>query len=322
MSSSEKPEIRHAYEHHHLTSSRWDNFKTRAGDVIISTTYKAGTTWMQEIVGNIIFHEKGMEGLAGSYSPWIDMRLNDHAKALDLLENQTHKRFIKTHLPLDGLPWHDTVKYIMVGRDPRDVFMSLLNHWGSHTDRFFDAMNNHPDLVGPPFPRMGDDIPQIWRDWMTKGSFDWESDGYPYWSHLHHCKTWWEFRHLPNIEFFHYSDMLADLESEMRRVAKFIDVDVPEETWPRLVGACTFKSMRDKAIASDNPSRPQMFKGGAKTFFNKGTNGRWVEVLTDEQLRRARCRGTQSRCGRLARARFDPRPTLPPAVKMTTRPAM
>ncbi|MBD3646656.1 MAG: sulfotransferase domain-containing protein, partial [Pseudomonadales bacterium] len=216
MKDSVRPEIRHAYEHHHLAASRWHDFEVREGDVIISTSYKAGTTWMQTIVGNIIFHETGLPAPSGELSPWLDMRVFPELEMKEGLASQTHQRFIKTHLPLDGLPYHEEVKYIVVGRDPRDVFMSLLNHWGNHTDEFFDMINELSP--GESLPPMKDDVHEVWRDWIGRGWFEWEADGWPYWSHLHHCKTWWEHRHLSNIEFFHYADMLADLEREMRRV--------------------------------------------------------------------------------------------------------
>lgn len=284
MDKAVKPEIRNSYEHHHFNASRWNDFEVRPNDVIISTSYKAGTTFMQTIVGNIIFHEDGPPAPINDLSPWLDMRVFPEEMMKEGLKGQTHQRFIKTHLPLDGIPFHDNVKYIVVGRDPRDVFMSLLNHYGNHTPEFFEAMNGNPDRPGDPLPPMKEDIHEVWHDWITKGWFDWEEDGYPYWSHLHHCKTWWEFRHLPNIEFFHYSEMLADLESQMRRVANYIGVDVPEASWPRLVEACSFATVKKNPRAITGDGIDFAFKGGAETFINKGTNGRWKDVLSKAEL--------------------------------------
>jgi aryl sulfotransferase len=212
------------------------------------------------------------------------MRLESEDRVKKLLAEQTHQRFIKTHLLLDGLVWYDEAKYIVVGRDPRDVFMSLLNHYGNHTPEFLEVMNGLPDRVGDPFPPMKEDIHEVWRDWMTRGWFDWETDGYPYWSHLHHCKTWWEFRHLPNIEFFHYSDMLDDLDGEMRRVAAYIGVEVPDASWPQLVDACTFATVKKNPHTVTGDGMDFAFKGGADTFINKGTNGRWRDLLSEEDL--------------------------------------
>src|SRR5262249_47030162 len=142
---------------------------------------------------------------------------------LNALAEQTSRRFIKAHLPLDGLPYWDDVQYIAVSRDARDVFMSLLNHWSNYTDAVYTVvLNGLAGRVGDPFPRYEDDVHARWRDWIGRGWFDWESDGYPWWSHLHHLKTWWEFRHLPNIRLVHYADLLADLEGGMRSIADYL----------------------------------------------------------------------------------------------------
>lgn len=284
MDKAVKPELRNSYEHHHFNAARWNDFEVRPDDVIISTSYKAGTTFMQTIVGNIIFHEDGPPAPINDLSPWLDMRVFPEEIIKEVLTGQTHQRFIKTHLPLDGLPYHANVKYIVVGRDPRDVFMSLLNHYGNHTPEFFEVMNGNPDRPGDPLPPMKEDIHEVWHDWINQGWFDWEEDGYPYWSHLHHCKTWWEFRHLPNIEFFHYSDMLENLEREMRRVATYIGVDVPEASWPRLVEACSFATVKKNPKVVTGDGIDFAFKGGAETFINKGTNGRWKDVLSEDEL--------------------------------------
>lgn len=283
MRPAPHPELTHAYEHHHLAAHRWHDFAVREGDVVISTSYKAGTTWMQTIVGHLIFHESGLPASINELSPWLDMRVFPEAEMKAALEGQTHQRFIKTHLPLDGLPYHEGVRYVVVGRDPRDVFMSLLNHWGNHTDEFYEAMNEHSGNPGEPFPRMPEDPHEVWRNWITRGSFPWETDGWPYWSHLHHCASWWAFRHLPNIAFFHYADMLEDLEREMRRVAAFIGVEIPEARWPALVAACRFASMKENAsrLLGDMSFA---FKGGNDTFLNRGTNGRWRDLLDQEEL--------------------------------------
>jgi len=118
---------------------------------------------------------------------------------------------------------------------------------------------------------------------MTRGWFDCETDGYPYWSHLHHAETWWNYRHLPNIRLVHYADLLADLEGEMRGLASYLDIEVPEECWPNVVDACTFESVKKdpEKVVGDMSA---MFEGGAQTFINKGTNGRWRGVLSEADL--------------------------------------
>jgi aryl sulfotransferase len=93
------------------------------------------------------------------------------------------------------------------------------------------------------------------------------------------------YRHLPNVLFVHYANLLADFESETRRVAEFLEIDVPPAAWPRIVRNCTLAEMRAAAARQDavRPALNAVLKGGAETFFYKGTNGRWREVLGEEE---------------------------------------
>ena len=168
-------------------------------------------------------------------------------------------------------------------RRARDVFASLLNHWGGHTPEFFARINRVPGRVGESFPEYSGDVKSTWQQWMTRGWFDWESDGYPYWSHLHHFKTWWAVRGHPNVLMVHFADLLADLAGEMRRVAAFLDVEVPEASMPAMVKRCTFEAVKadPERIVGDMHGS---FKGGAHRFINAGTNGRWRTLLDDEDL--------------------------------------
>lgn len=282
--SAPRPEVRHVYQNHHLDSTRWEGFEPRPGDIVVSTAYKAGTTLVQTIVTNLIFPDGDMPGPTLVIAPWLDMRVPPLDEIKGALAAQAHRRCIKTHLPLDGLPYHDHVKYVMVGRDPRDVFMSLLNHWGGHTPEAYEMLNGAPGRVGDEFPRFDDDVHALWRQWITRGWFPWETDGYPYWSLLHHAKTWWEFRHLPNIELVHYSDLRADLEGEMRKLAAYLEIDVPDELWPRVVHACEFETVKANPEKVVDPMYDVIFERGGDTFINKGTNGRWRDVLDEDEL--------------------------------------
>ena len=150
---------RRVYQNHHLDSTRWDYFEHRPDDIVISTSYKAGTTWVQAIIGNLLFPDSDTPVPASQLSPWLDSRTFPLELVLNQLRAQSGRRFIKTHLPLDGLPYHPEVQYVVVGRDARDVFMSLLNHWSNHTPLFFQIINNVPGRVGETFPVFDGDIP-------------------------------------------------------------------------------------------------------------------------------------------------------------------
>ena len=120
--------------------------------------------------------------------------------------------------------------------------------------------------------------------WIGEGWFDWEPDGWPFWSHHHHLATWWDVRDLPNVLFVHYDDLKTNLETEMRRIATFCDIDVDEDSWPALTATVGLEAMRAEARMASNDRMTMVWEGGADRFFFKGDNGRWRGVLSDDDL--------------------------------------
>jgi Sulfotransferase domain len=109
-------------------SARWERFRFREGDVVISTPSKCGTTWMQNIVGSLILDRPVLGAPIGNLSPWLDMLIRTDDEVFGMLDAQQHRRWIKTHTPIDGLPLHPTVTYFAVIRHPLDVALSDRDH--------------------------------------------------------------------------------------------------------------------------------------------------------------------------------------------------
>ncbi len=283
--AAKTPERTREYRNHHLDSTRWDRFTPRDDDIVVTTAYKAGTTWTQRILAALIVPEGDAGDLMG-LSPWIDARFQGPLEpVLERVEAQTHRRFVKSHLAADGLLFFPQAKYVVVGRDTRDVFMSLWNHYTAYTD-FAYALFNDAERPGPEFPRPPDSPRDLWSRWISEGWFEWEPDGWPFWSHHHHLSTWWDARELPNVLFVHYRDLLADPRVEIQRLADFLDIDVPDARWESLLAEVTIDAMRRDARgrhANDDPAA-MVFDGGVSRFLYKGTNGRWRATLTDDDL--------------------------------------
>ena len=168
---------------------------------------------------------------------------------LNGIESQNHRRYIKTHLPLDGMRYEPQLKYVYVSRDGRDVFMSLWNHYSNMTVETINHMNGVPGLVGDPFPYAPADIHEFWTTWVNRSHFDNEVGGWPYWSHLSNVQSWWDYREMPNIAFFHYNDFLNDTDAEIRRLAEYLDIKISEQHWPRIMEAISFDGMKKNAEA-------------------------------------------------------------------------
>jgi aryl sulfotransferase len=255
----------------------WNEFRFRPDDVVVATYAKAGTTWTQQIVAQLIFG--GREGVdVATLSPWLDLRVPPKEVKLAALGAQQHRRFIKTHLPVDALVFSPAAKYIYVGRDGRDVVWSLYNHHANATDDWYRLINDTPGRVGPPIAPPPPSVRQYFLEWL-------EGDGYPFWSFWDNVSSWWAIRHLPNVLFLHFADLKRDLPGQMQRVAAFLDIRLEDEAFAAAVRHCSFDHMKAHAEMCA-PHRGRLYKGGAQAFIHKGTNGRWREVLSAEDCRR------------------------------------
>jgi aryl sulfotransferase len=259
---------------HHMNSTAWNNYKFRNDDIVIATYAKSGTTWTQQIVAQLIFN--GAEGVDVSHlSPWIDLRIIP-AEVIAGLEGQTHRRFVKTHLPVDALVFSPKAKYIFIGRDGRDAAWSLFNHHDNATDDYFDAFNNTPGRVGPALGRGSGDVREFYSAWFA-------GDGYPYWPVWDNIRSWWAIRKLPNVKLIHFNDLKADLTGSIREIADFLGIKPDPATLAKVVEHCTFDYMKANADKLA-PRGGAMWKGGAQTFINKGTNGRWRDTLNPTEV--------------------------------------
>jgi aryl sulfotransferase len=259
---------------HHMDSTVWNDFRFRADDIVIATYAKSGTTWVQQIVAQLLFN--GSEALpVAEMSPWVDLRVPPKHVKLPLLEQQMHRRFLKTHLPVDALVFSPGAKYIFVARDGRDIVWSLYNHHATANEKWYGALNDTPGLVGPPIEKPPASIRQYFNEWF-------EGDGYPFWSFWENVSSWWNVRDLPNVMLLHFNQLKRDLPAEIRRLAGFLAIDIDEKRWPAILEHSSFNYM--KAHAADIvPLGGALWEGGAETFMHKGTNARWRDVLSPEE---------------------------------------
>lgn len=267
---------------HHLDSTRWDALVRRRGDIIVATPYKCGTTWMQTILLHLVFGDTEPRNLY-DHTPWLDFRPTSLEDRLALLEAQTHRRVIKSHLPADAIPLDPACRYIVVGRDPRDVFMSLWNHYSNYTPDAFAQLNG-PERPGAPLPPCPSTPRALWAQWISRGWFAGECEGWPFWSNFAHVQSWWDRRARPNILLVHYDDLLADLPGEIARVARFTGLSASTGLCHEIAEATGFAKMKARVGSLIGDGLDTVFDGGAQTFVNKGTNGRWRKVLTAEDL--------------------------------------
>jgi aryl sulfotransferase len=269
-----------------LDSHRWDGFAPRADDIVIATFSKCGTTWMQRIVDLLVFRSPEPRPVT-AMAPWLDATfVAPIPDVLAMLDAQTHRRFVKTHLPFDALPVWDEVKYIHVVRDGRDAALSMQNHQRGMkpdvTARFAEVAREtgRRNIRATEIAADPRDYFRQWLDVAEKDGAGGDEIGY-----FAFENSYWHERMRPNLLFVHYNDLKADLEGEMRRIADFLAIDVAAELWPALVHAARFDSMkRDGETLLQGMG--SMFDHGAERFLHRGANERWRDVLGQEDVAR------------------------------------
>jgi hypothetical protein len=209
-------------------------------------------------------------------SPWIDHRIEPVEDVFARLERQQHRRFVKTHTPLDGLSMDDRATYIVVGRHPLDMAVSLY-HQGDNLDR-----ERLAELTGVP-PRASGPRPTV-HEWLVRWT---QAETTPLEQPdslvgvLHHLTDAWS-RDASRVLLVHYDDLIDDLDGEMRRLVGRLGMDVRGDVWPSLVAAATFDRMRSRS-ARLTPNTLGVLKDPA-AFFRRGTSGAGRELLTAAEL--------------------------------------
>lgn len=269
------PVLRHRYETMVADSGRWSEFPQRAGDIIVCTPPKCGTTWTQMLCALLVHQSAEFPLPLTRLSRWIDRRSEPIEQVAAQLGSQSFRRILKTHTPLDGLPYREDAFYVFCGRDPRDAFVSMMDHFANMSEKTAAEVAIH----APTAEALPEDPNVLFPIWLTVGAHPWLDDGFPFGSSSHMAKSFWEFRKLPNILFLHYSDLTRDLDAEMRRLSAFLGIAVDEVRWPQLVQAASFSAMKSKA--DDVAPGAHNGEWAINTdFFRMARMGQWREVLS------------------------------------------
>jgi hypothetical protein len=273
----ERPEYKGPIVNPGVDTNRWDLVPSRPGDIIVATASKMGTTWSQMLCA-LLVHGPELPRPLAELSPWLDGGAWDYNEdSVEVFNAQSHRRVMKTHTPLHALKFREDALYVTCGRDPRDVFLSSLDH------------GDNSALPGEP------QRPPMDRDKTFAAALDFEAKRniggvFDYIAGL------WRYRSLPNILHLHYNDMTDDLEGEMARLAAFLGIDRSPADLRDLCRHARFDAMR---TAADDVAPGSKVAGRWKSnadFFRKGRRGEWRDVYSPE---------TQALYVAATRARYD-----------------
>lgn len=274
-------------------SARWEDVEVRLGDVVVSSRSKTGTTWVQLICLLLVTGEPRIASI-GALSPWIDHLVEPIGEVVARLDAQDHRRVVKTHTPLDGVPLDARATYVVVARHPLDAAVSMW-HQGNNIDRA--RLANLTGAVppdGPAAPRTG--LEPWLADWACRETTAAASmDSLV--GHLHHATDAWarSRREGADVVLVHYADLRADLSGQVARLARRLGVVTDPGRVAQVVEEVGFASMRGHA-SMQAPDTLGILRDPA-AFFRSGRSGEGRELLGEQ-----RHAAFERRCRRLAPA--------------------
>jgi hypothetical protein len=241
------------------------SYQPRPEDVFVVTQMKCGTTWMQNVVYEVLMRGQGnlveTGGAMYAISPWIEGRKSVPVDQAPLVGRERPSRIIKTHLPASLCPFDARAKYIYVARHPVSCFASCI------------------DFVDTNVGGMAPDIPAFER-WYTSPDLMWWGT----WTD--HVKGWWtRARQSPsNVLFVYFEDMKKDLATVVQQVAAFLGVaPLSASELAAVVHKCSFAYMQEH---QDNFEMhpPHILQTNAELFVS-GSADRYKNVPADVRER-------------------------------------
>ncbi len=236
------------------------HYQPQTNDVFVATPIKCGTTWMQQIVYEVLSHGHGDLSDNGhnhlyAMSPWIESFNSVDINNAPLI-GEKEKRIIKTHLPANLCPYNEDAKYIYITRHPVSCFMSFVD--------FSSA------LAGP----FASKIDQM-VNWFCSDQFWWGS-----WPD--HVEKYWQWsKTKSNVIFFHFEELKEDLLPIINRVAEFLDCELADSEVSETLKKCSFSYMKDHEEWLEM-TPPSPFSAG-NTFFKSGSSKRHHAIDTNHR---------------------------------------
>lgn len=269
------------------------DYEPRDDDVFVVSYSKCGAAFVQHIV-HLIFN-KGQP--SGDYVKWSLATPYLELVGAEAVRRMPRPNAIKSHLPVELMPWSPNAKYIYVARNPKDCFVSIfLNRQLFLKQKSMDAA--FQEFVS------GD---MIWGDYFA------------------HVCGWYARRDEPNVLFVLYEDIKRAPHEVIEKLAAFLgdewleSVALDESTLDKIVHHSSFDFMKEHATRTvrrfeeeeeedegndegggkdndddDNDEEeqeapPPLFVEApamrARTFARRGTVGDWRSTLNAAQER-------------------------------------
>jgi Sulfotransferase domain len=241
------------------------SYRPTSHDVFACVGFKSGTTWLMQITVQIgCLGEAEFDNIL-SVVPWPDCPPYHRKYVIPLTDDSPARRspaglrVIKTHLPQSLVPYSAEARYISMVRDPKDAIVS-----GYH---FIRSLG-----YGPLMPTV-----RHWVELNLSGDLPWGS-----WAS--HVAGFWRLRHEPNVLFLTYEQLSADLDAGIRRIARFMGVQLSAAQFEAVIEASTFEGMKR---SRDKFETGRLVPWGkARGMLRSGKPGRSSELLSPQLRQR------------------------------------
>lgn len=264
----------------------WEDFLAQGGfiegDIVVADPFKAGTTWTQRILQQILDNGEEKDAGLSDTSPWLDSSWGNHAEMLKVLKEQReagNRRVIKSHLPADALPIAPEARYVFVGRNGKDLGISLHNYLKHFSGPTMSTINRiHAEWSGNSVPLVIPEKMQAFFDqWL-------DTNGYGCCDLFDIMESWWKLRNEPNLLLINYRQLKGDLTGQIARLAKFLSIDPNALRMDAIVEHCSFDYMSARAEKMAPFGGAHM--SSVKAFFHKGPERDYHTELTPTQVER------------------------------------
>ncbi|XP_067947015.1 3-beta-hydroxysteroid sulfotransferase-like [Watersipora subatra] len=239
-----------------------DKHIVRDDDVYVVSYPKSGTTWLSEIVYNIVHGLNFTEAQSlplDERVPYLEWVHTDSSTLAAM--SPSYPRVIKSHLPLSLIPpkiRNRKCKIIYIMRNPRDVCVSYY---------YFTKMIQ---LVG--YKGHFADFFQLFLQGQVS-----------YGSWCSHVKEFWEARSEANVLFLTYEQLSKNPQKMIEIIGEFLEKSLSPEQVNALMKYCSFDQMQSNPASNYSWLRESGFTQGGP-FLRKGVVGDWREHFNSEMI--------------------------------------
>ena len=182
--------------------------------------------------------EKGDRGFDEIYEEvkWIetmrspDATVEEMVQAIDDMPDNRPRAF-KSHAPPPMLPFKDSVKYVVVMRNPEEAIVSMKSFSQKHSPEFLKFWGMPPDAFQWP------DFETYYNAFVGGMGVDKMIFGF--------AASWWKLRNKPNVLMLHYKEMVSDHEGSIKKISDFLDYGpYTEEEWSTILEVTSFQWMK------------------------------------------------------------------------------